>query len=168
MIATLVAPMTQEIGGVHLISWTVSLYEIGSIVAGAASGLLAMRHGFKRPLAAAALVFSSGCIFSALAPDMWTILMGRILQGAGGGAMIALSMVATSKLFPRDLVPQAMAIISAAWGSASFIGPLIGAFFVEYTSWRNAFAAFAVMAALLSIWIMCRVQDTATSETTGT
>ncbi|MGB0848897.1 MAG: hypothetical protein ACPGSM_19340 [Thiolinea sp.] len=56
LIATLIPVITEDIGGIHLIPWAVALYEIGSIVAGAASGLLAIKYGLRNPMAIAACV----------------------------------------------------------------------------------------------------------------
>ena len=167
LVATLIPVITQEIGGVHLISWTVALYEMGSIVAGAASGLLAMRHGLRHPMSIAAVVFSVGCMISAAAPTMWVVLCGRVFQGLGGGGLVALSFVAMNTLFPRNLVPQALAFVSMVWGASAFLGPLIGGLFVEFASWRQAFWFFAVAALLLAAWTMKKVQDaSATSNKT--
>ena len=44
------SPIVAEIGGIPFIPWTVALYEIGSIVMGAASGLLTLRYGLRRPM----------------------------------------------------------------------------------------------------------------------
>lgn len=158
LIATLIPVITQDIGGINLIPWTVALYEIGSIVAGAASGLLAIKYGLRQPMATASIIFAIGCIISALAPAMWVMLCGRVLQGFGGGGLVALSFVAMNTLFPRHLVPQALAFVSMVWGTSAFLGPLIGGVFASYASWRQAFWFFAIAAILLSVWILRKVQ----------
>ncbi|MGB0848898.1 MAG: MFS transporter [Thiolinea sp.] len=99
-----------------------------------------------------------GCIISALAPVMWVMLCGRVLQGLGGGGLVALSFVAMNTLFPKHLVPQALAFVSMVWGTSAFLGPLIGGVFASYASWRQAFVFFALAALLLSVWIVRRVQ----------
>ena len=70
VIATMMPAMVAEIGGAAFVGWTFSIYEIGSIVAGAASALLTMRHGLRLPMSAAATLFAAGCATSALAPGM--------------------------------------------------------------------------------------------------
>ena len=55
VVATMLPAIVAEIGGAAFVSWTVSIYEIGSIVAGAASALLTLRLGLRGPMAAAAL-----------------------------------------------------------------------------------------------------------------
>ena len=153
LVATMLPALVAEIGGEALIGWTVSLYEIGTILTGAASVLLGARYGVRLPMAVAAAVFAGGCAISALAPSMWVVLAGRLLQGLGGGGLMALAFVATSVLFPRPLVPRAIAAISALWGVSAFLGPLIGGLFVEYADWRGGFWFFAAQAVALSLWI---------------
>ncbi len=157
LVATMMPAIIAEIGGAHLISWTVALYEIGTIVAGAASGLLAMRFGLRLPMSLAAGLFGTGCVVSATAPDMWVVLAGRLMQGLGGGGLVALSFVATGIFFPNRLLARAMAAISTLWGTSAFMGPLVGGLFVEYGSWRGGFWFFGVQAALLAMWIATRI-----------
>lgn len=156
LVSTMMPAIVAEIGGIRLIAWTVALYEIGSIVAGAASGLLALRLGTRRPMTAAACLFAAGCALSALAPEMWVLLAGRLLQGLGGGGLMALSFVSVGLLFPRRLVARVMGAVSTIWAVSAFLGPLIGGLFVEFASWRLGFWFFAVQAVLLALWIAAR------------
>lgn len=154
LVATMLPAMVAEIGGQALVAWTVALYEVGSIAAGAASGLLALRHGIRAPMAGAALLFAAGCAVSALAPDMWVVLAGRLLQGLGGGGLMALSFVAVGLLFPSRLMPLALAAVSTLWGVSAFLGPLAGGLFVEFASWRAGFWFFALQALAQALWII--------------
>ena len=153
VVATMMPAMIADVGGAALVGWTVALYEIGSIVAGAASGLMALRFGIRIPMAAAAVVFAAGCAISAGAPSMPVVLLGRLLQGLGGGGLMALSFVAVSLLFPIRLIPRVMAAVSTLWGMSAFLGPLIGGVFVEVATWRAGFWFFALQAVGLSLWI---------------
>ena len=89
IVATMLPAIVAEIGGIALVGWSVSLYEIGSIVAGAASALLTLRFGLRAPMSMAAALFGVGCILSAVSPTMPLLLAGRALQGIGGGGLVA-------------------------------------------------------------------------------
>ncbi len=162
--STLVPIIVREIGGVSLIPWTFALYEIGSIVVGAGSGLLVYRYQLRNPMSYAALVFASGSIICALAHFMPVLLLGRLLQGVGGGGLIAISFIAIGALFPERLMPRVMAAVSAIWGASAFLGPLIGAFFAQQLSWQSAFWFFAIMSVVLSIWIRSHVSEQSDHE----
>ncbi|MDE0310089.1 MAG: MFS transporter [Acidiferrobacterales bacterium] len=157
--STLIPEIVDEIGGVSLIPWTFALYEIGSIVVGAGSGLLVYRYRLRNPLSCASLVFALGSVICALADFMPILLLGRLLQGVGGGGLIAISFIAVSALFPNHLIPRVLAAVSAIWGASAFLGPLIGAFFAQQLSWQSAFWFFAFMSAVLSIWIRPNVSE---------
>ena len=156
IVATMLPAIVTDVGGKTLVGWTVSLYEIASVVAGAASALLTLRHGLRLPMSLAAAAFGVGCVLSALAPNMPVVLLGRILQGFGGGGLVAMSFVAVGVLFPRRYAARALAAVSALWGVSAFVGPLIGGLFVEYASWRWGFACFALQAFGLAAWIAWR------------
>src|SRR5687767_1232034 len=64
IVATMLPAIVADIGGAALVGWSVSLYEIGSIVAGAASALLTMRYGLRPPMSLAAALFGVGCAVS--------------------------------------------------------------------------------------------------------
>jgi predicted MFS family arabinose efflux permease len=153
VVATMLPAMVAEIGGQAFVGWTFALYEIGSIVAGAASALLVMRRGLRLPMAAAAGLFALGCAVSALAPAMPEVLAGRVMQGLGGGGLVSMAFVAINAVFPGRYVARAMAALSALWGVSAFLGPLIGGFFVEHASWRGGFWFFAAQALVLCLWI---------------
>ncbi len=154
LVATMLPTIITDIGGDSLASWAFALYEVGSIVTGAASGLLATKLGIRRPMIIAATAFALGCFVSALAPNMVVMLLGRALQGAGGGGLVAFAFIAVAVLFPTRLVVRAMAAVAMLWGIAAFLGPLFGSLFVTYSDWRIGFAFFGAKACFLVVWII--------------
>ena len=164
IVATMMKSIVDEVGGTALVGWAVSLYEVGSIVAGAASAVLTMRHGLRAPMAVAAALFALGCGVAALAPTMPVLLVGRVLQGLGGGGLVAMSFVAIGVLFPRRLAARALAAVSTLWGVSAFLGPLVGGVFVELGSWRAGFWFFALQALALAAWIAARPDPAASRD----
>ena len=152
--STLVPDTVREIGGISLVPWTFALYDIGSILVGAASGLMVLRYRLRKPMGVAALLFAAGSIICALATMMPVVMLGRLLQGLGGGGLIAISFIGIGSLFPERLMLRVMGAVSAIWGASAFLGPLIGAFFAQQLSWRAAFWFFAMMSIMLAIWIL--------------
>ena len=150
LVATTVMPSAiAEIGGLSYIYWTIALYELGSIIAGAVTGVGVVALGLRTAMMASALVYALGCAASALAPSMAVMLVGRLVQGLGGGAMLALSYVGVSQLFPERLWTRVLALVSGLWGVSSLFGPLVGGVFASAGLWRGAFWAFGAQALLL-------------------
>jgi MFS family permease len=151
MISTIMPAMVRDIGGVEMTGWSFAIYEIGSIVAGAATGRLTTYWTVRANMVVAALIFAVGAVVTGLAPSMPVALGGRLVSGFGGGALIALSMVAVQRYFPAAIWPQLMAVMSVVWGVTAFAGPLFGGFTVEYLDWRSGFLIFAGLAVAFGI-----------------
>ncbi len=149
--ATTTPSIVAEIGGVPYVSWMISLYQVGAIIAGAASARVSERHSIKRTLIAAALLYGIGCVIAALAPHMLVLLAGRFIQGIGGGMLLSLCYLAIQQWFAPHLWSRLFGINAFIWGAGSLLGPLIGGLFANLHAWRLAFWSFALQAALLCI-----------------
>ncbi|MCP5013632.1 MAG: MFS transporter [Aestuariibacter sp.] len=143
----------SEIGGLNLLHWTFSLYLVGSIIAGASISIIVMRTSIRNAMIGAALVYAIGAAIVALAPDMIIVLLGRVLQGLGGGALMGLVYVSQERFFPPHFVPRIIACISMTWMLAAFCGPMIGGAFTTWGIWRMAYWVFAMQALLLAVAI---------------
>src|SRR5471030_551824 len=101
--ATIMPSVVEDIGGIAYVNWTISLYQIGSILAGAATGVLSRRLGLRRMLIVGASIYGLGCVANAVTSDMAIMLAARLVQGFGGGAMMTISYVAIQLLFSEHL-----------------------------------------------------------------
>ncbi|MED6340094.1 MAG: MFS transporter [SAR324 cluster bacterium] len=144
LVATVMPVAVEDIGGLPYLSWTYSLYQLGSVVTGAIAGLMVIRIGIARTQILAGIIYVLGCAISGYAPDMPSMIVGRLLQGMGGGGLVSIAFVGASTMFPKKLWVRIIAAISGVWGVSSMCGPLIGGYFVSGGNWRGAFWAFAV------------------------
>ncbi len=168
VMATTLPAVVGDIGGVAYVAWTISFYEIGAIVAGAATAVLCRRTGIKRVLVFAALLYALGCAVAALAPTMPLLLAARLVQGLGGGALVALSSVAIQQSFPEHLWSRLFGIVAVIWGVGSLLGPLIGGVFALHGLWRAAFWCFAVQAGVLvGLSLLLLARDTPVRASIG-
>jgi MFS family permease len=149
VVATTMPAIVAEVGGLAWVGWSLALYEVGSILAGALGGLTAARYGAGPALAVAAGIYALGCLASGLAPDMGWFLAGRSVQGFGGGAMVALCHIAVTRAFAEAFWGRIYGLISAVWGVSALAGPLIGGLFAEAGLWRWAYFVFALQAVLV-------------------
>lgn len=144
MIATILPALVRDLSGVQLVGWSFAIYELGSIVAGAAAGRMVSYISLRTNMAGAATIYGLGALVCALAPDMPWFIAGRLVEGFGGGALIALAYVSVERLFPRAIWPQLFAIMSVVWGISAFGGPLLGAVVSSAFGWRATFGIFCV------------------------
>jgi MFS family permease len=148
--ATIAPSIVLEIGGVERINWTITLYEVGAIIAGAATGMLCGRFGVKRLLIGATLLYGVGCLMAAVAASIAMVVGGRFIQGLGGGMLLSLCYLAIHAWFAPPLWNRLFSIVALIWGAGSLLGPLIGGVFANHYTWRSAFWFFAVQAGLLA------------------
>ena len=127
--ATIAPAIALDLGGIAYINWTISLYQVGAIVAGAAAAAICARWGIKRVFIGATLIYTGGCILGAAAPTMGVLVFGRLIQGMGGGMLLSLSYVAIEAWFAPELWGRLFAIDATIWGGGSLLGPLIGGAF---------------------------------------
>lgn len=90
----------------------------------------------RKPMILTGLVFFLvGALVSALAKNFATLLVGRSIQGIGGGGLIALTEIVVTDLVPLRLRGQWFGIISGMWALGSVSGPVIGGAFAQNASW---------------------------------
>ena len=125
--ATIMPSVGADLGGYAYFGWATAGFLLGSVVAGASAGWLTGRMGLRQAFVLSAVIYAIGCLMSAAAPDIWTFLAGRLVQGLGGGWLAGFSSVAIGLLFPDRTLPRVYAAVTGIWGIATLIGPLLGA-----------------------------------------
>lgn len=144
--ATIMPSVARDIGGHQYFGWSVAAYLTGSIVAGACSGKLSMALGLRAATAFSGAIYAIGCAMGALAPEFVTFIVGRLVQGLGAGAVVALCYVAITALFPERLWPRVYGAVAGVWGAATLLGPTLGGVFAAAGFWRGTFWLFVVQA----------------------
>lgn len=79
--------------------------------------------------------FMVGVIIAAVANNFTTLLIGRSIQGIGGGGLIALTEIVVTDLVPMRFRGQWFGIISGMWAIGSVSGPVIGGALSQNVSW---------------------------------
>lgn len=83
--------------------------------------------------------FLIGAIVAGVAHGFATLLVGRSIQGIGGGGLIALTEIVVTDLVPMRIRGKWFGIISGMWSLGSVTGPIIGGAFAQEVSWRWIF-----------------------------
>lgn len=80
-------------------------------------------------------LFLIGAIVAGVSKSFGALLVGRSLQGIGGGGLIALTEIVVTDLVPLRLRGQWFGIISGMWSIGSVSGPIIGGAFAQNVTW---------------------------------
>jgi MFS family permease len=139
VIVAVLPTVVAEIGGAAFYSWSIMVYMVGSIVGAASAARLAASLGQRSAFGGAALLFLLGTAGTGLAPSMELLLVGRAVQGLGGGMVLSLSYQLIHSVYPPPMRTMAITLISAIWGVAALAGPLLGGVMAELGWWRGAF-----------------------------
>ncbi|MFC7545342.1 MFS transporter [Plantactinospora sp. GCM10030261] len=141
----------DEIGGERLYAWSTSVFMIASVIS---SMLVSRLLGGRGPTMAyliALAPFIAGTLLCAVSPTMEVLLLGRALQGVGGGILAGLGYAVVQAVLPENLWAKATALVSAMWGVGTLAGPAIGGLFAQFAAWRMAFVVLAVIGALVAV-----------------
>ncbi|MQL50364.1 MFS transporter [Photorhabdus khanii] len=153
LIATTILPsVVQDIGGLNLYAWNTTLFVVASIIGSVLSARLLSSQGARNAYLVAAIFFFFGSLLCASTPTMEMMLIGRTVQGFGGGLLFALSYAMINLVFEQALWPRAMALISGMWGIATLVGPAVGGIFAEINAWRYAFGIMLPIMLLYAVF----------------
>ncbi|QMV03958.1 MFS transporter [Devosia sp. D6-9] len=141
----------QQLGGIALISWALTLYLVFAIMGGAGAALIKQRLGSRNALILSAAIFLVGTVIAANASSMTEVLVGRSFQGLGEGVMAAICFALIPELFPARLVPKIFGMQAVIWAVAAFGGPVGAGLLTELVSWR---AAFLINVPLVAIFVL--------------
>ena len=100
VISTIMPLVVADIGGVAFYAWSTMIYMVATIVGSACGGIVQIDLGPRRGYVLGTLIFLAGTVGCALAPDMALLLVGRAVQGLGGGLIISQPSCRCSRL-PR-------------------------------------------------------------------
>jgi EmrB/QacA subfamily drug resistance transporter len=140
---TIVAPALPTIGAslgdADFLAWIISVYLLTGTAVTPLYGKLSDIHG-RRPIMSLALgVFLVGSVICALAPSMLVIIVGRAVQGLGGGGLVALAQTVIADVVPPRERSRYVVYISTVWATSSVAGPILGGFFAQHLSWSLIF-----------------------------
>jgi EmrB/QacA subfamily drug resistance transporter len=141
-----------ELGGRALYPWVFSGFLMASTVSVLLAGRLADQLGRRPVFAAGMALFLTGSALCGAATSMTALIAFRVLQGFGAGALQPIATTISGDIYTLQERTRVQALITAVWGGASVLGPLIGGWIVMHASWRWVFyvnVPFGVAAAAL-------------------
>jgi MFS family permease len=165
LINTLMPSIVADIGGVAFYAWAMMLYLVGSITGSASYGPMRARIGGRRTFAVGGAVFSLGALGCSIAPSMGVLLVARLVQGVGGGLIIAGSMAFISVLFEPRLRKYAVAFTNATWILAAVVGPVQAGIFADFGWWRGAFFLYVPIGVAFLVGVLWKIPKSADQAT---
>ncbi|MDI9886212.1 MFS transporter [Streptomyces sp. HNM0645] len=144
-VGTAMPVAARELEGVPLYAFAFSAYFTTGLFGMVLSGQWADRRGPLGPLTAGITAFAMGLLLSGTASAMWYFIVGRAVQGLGGGLVIVALYVVVGRAYPERLRPTIMAAFAASWVIPSVVGPLAAGTVTEHLGWRWVFVGIPAL-----------------------
>ena len=156
IISTSLPQVVLALGGMDLYAWAGTGYFLASAIAILIFGRLGDLFGRKPLMIISMILVVVGSVLGGLSQSMEQLIAFRVLQGLGGGMMIATTFAAPADLFPdpRRRV-RWLLMISITFATASGLGPIIGGAITQELGWRAAFfvTPLAALIGIITTWL---------------
>ncbi|HEX6012106.1 MAG TPA: multidrug effflux MFS transporter [Geminicoccaceae bacterium] len=124
-------------------------------------GPISDRVGRRPALIGGLLVYLAGSLACALAPSIGVLILGRIVQAAGGCAGLVLSRAIVRDLYGRERSATVLAYITMAMVAAPMVAPAFGGLLTDLSGWRSVFVAGVAVGALILLAVRAELAETA-------
>jgi MFS transporter, DHA2 family, multidrug resistance protein len=125
--------------GVDEAAWVLTSYIVANAIIIPLTGWCGAYFGRKRFFIFSILLFVFGSLFAGISPNLQMLVICRVVQGLGGGAMMPMSQAILMETFP----PEEQAVAMSVWGLGAMLapvgGPILGGWIVDNYSWRWIF-----------------------------
>ena len=153
IVSTALPTVVGDLGGVDHMLWVTTGYVLTSTIVMPVYGKVGDLIGRKVLFQVALVLFLLGSVMGGFAHGMGLLIVGRAVQGLGGGGLMVLSQAIIADIIPARKRALYLNIMGIGFAAPMLVGPLLGGLFAEHLSWRWAFWINVPMA-LLSI-VVC-------------
>lgn len=108
-------------------------------------GPISDKYGRKPVLVAGTGLYVAASAVCALAPDVYVLIVARVMQGIAAGAIISVSMALIKDCFSGKQRETILAIVQSVGGLAPMIAPVLGGILLQFTNWRGSFVVLTVV-----------------------
>ncbi len=139
--------------------WVVEAYLLFLSSLVLVGGSLGDRIGRRRVFLAGVVLFAASSAACGLAPGVGALIVARAVQGIGAALLIPSSLAILGAVFPAEQRGRAIGIWSSFTAIAGVVGPLLGGWLVQVSSWRAVFFVNLPMAAAVAGITLARVPE---------
>jgi EmrB/QacA subfamily drug resistance transporter len=139
VVATAMPTVVASLGGIRIYSWVFSGFLLTQTVTMPLWGRFSDLYGRRSIYLTGLATFLAGSALSGAAQDMVQLILFRMVQGLGAGALMTLGYTIIGELFGLERRARMQGYISSVWGVASLMGPWAGGLLTDHVSWRWVF-----------------------------
>ena len=139
IVSTATPKIIADMGGFDKYTLISTGYLLASTVTAPIVGSLSDTYGRKWFFIGAVVVFVIGSILCGFSANINQLVIYRVVQGVGGGVIMAITFISIADLFPPSDRGKYMGLVAGCYGLASVIGPTLGGYITDSFSWHWIF-----------------------------
>jgi EmrB/QacA subfamily drug resistance transporter len=139
IVATAMPSIVGQLGGFTYYSWVFSAYLLAQSTTTVIYGKLADLFGRKPTLIIGIVLLLVGSLLCGFAWSMTSLVIFRLLQGLGAGAIFPITATVVGDLYKLEERGRVQGLLASVWGISAVVGPLAGGLIVDHFSWAWIF-----------------------------
>ncbi len=139
IVSTAMPPIVAQLGGLTLYSWVFAAFLLTQTATTVVFGKLSDLRGRKRVILLGIAIFLIGSVLCGFAWSMPSMIVFRLIQGVGAGAVQPVAMTIVGDLYSVQERGRIQGWLASVWALSAVIGPLVGALIIQHWSWSWIF-----------------------------
>ncbi|PXW23655.1 MDR family MFS transporter [Paraburkholderia caballeronis] len=139
IVSTAMPQIVTQLGGLRLYSWVFSSFLLAQTAMTVVFGKLADLYGRKPVMLAGIAIFLVGSVLAGYAWSMPAMIVFRLIQGVGAGAIQPITLTIVGDLYPVHERGKVQGWLASVWALSAVLGPMAGGFIIRDLSWSWIF-----------------------------
>jgi len=139
IVSTAMPQIVTQLGGLRLYSWVFSSFLLAQTAMTVVFGKLADLYGRKPTVLVGIAIFLIGSIGAGFAWSMPAMIVFRLIQGMGAGAIQPVTLTIVADLYPARERGKIQGYLASVWAISAVIGPMAGGLLIRDLSWSWIF-----------------------------
>jgi EmrB/QacA subfamily drug resistance transporter len=135
IVSTAMPQIVTELGGLQLYSWVFSSFLLAQTATTVVFGKLADLFGRKPVVLAGIAIFLAGSVLAGFAWSMPSMILFRLIQGVGAGAIQPVTLTIVGDLYPAHERGKVQGYLASVWAISAVLGPMVGGLIIRDLSW---------------------------------
>ena len=154
VVATALPSIATTFGEVHNLSWVVIANLIAGTIAAPAYGKLGDLYGRRLMMLVSLAAFAAASLLCAYSPSFPVLLLGRVLQGLGGGGLMTMAQALVGEHVPVRQRGTYQGYLSANIVAGTTIGPVAGGLITQLWGWHAVFLTYLPLCAIAALLVL--------------
>ncbi|HEY1720262.1 MAG TPA: MDR family MFS transporter [Magnetospirillaceae bacterium] len=139
IVSTAMPQIVAQLGGLNLYSWVFSAFLLTQTAMTVVFGKLADVYGRRPMILVGIAIFVGGSILAGFAWSMPSMIVFRLIQGIGAGAIMPVAMTIVADLYPPRERGKIQGYLASVWATSAVLGPIAGGLIIHALSWSWIF-----------------------------